>query len=144
MKIMKKRLAFLLTIVMAVSMLMASAIPTAAAENAIQPRLSNASTANVSFVVDDSGVGHFAVTYNGKEDTFTEAKVSVTIQKRFLLLFWDDVDRWTGISNEVYGDFYTTFILISKGTYRAVYTLEFYGTSGVVDFIQDSIEFKHE
>ena len=138
---MKRRFTFLLTIVMAVSMLIAGAIPSSAAENAIQPRLSNASTASVAFVVDDSGVGHFAVTYNGKEATFTEAKVSVTIQKRFLLVFWEDVDRWTGISNEVYGDFYTTFILISKGTYRAVYTLEFYGTSGVVDVIQNDIEY---
>ena len=141
---MKKSLAFILTIVMAISMITTGVIPASAAENTMQPRLSNADTANVSFIVDDSGVGHFAVSYNGNEETFTEAKVSVTIQKRFLLVFWDDVDRWTGISNEVYGDLYTTFILISKGTYRAVFTLEFYGTSGVVDFIQDSIEFKHE
>ena len=138
---MKRRFTFLLTIVMAISMIIAGAIPASAAENAIQPRLSNASTANVGFVVDDSGVGHFSVLYNGKEATFTEAKVSVTIQKRFLLLFWDEVDRWTGISNELHGNFYTTFILISKGTYRAVFTLEFYGTSGVVDVIQDYIEY---
>jgi len=136
---MKKSLAFILTIVMAISMITAGAIPASAAENTIQPRLSNADTANVSFVVDEYGIGYFAVTYNGNEETFTEAKVSVTIQKRFLLVFWDDVDRWTGISNEVYGDFYTTFILGDTGTYRAVFTLEFYGTSGVVDVIEDNI-----
>ena len=137
---MKKRLTFLLTLIMAFSMLMASALPTAAAENTIQPRLSNADAANVGFAVDDNGVAHFSVSYDGKSATFTEAKVSVTIQKRFLWVFWNDVDSWTGTSTEVYGDIYTTFNLEDTGVYRAKFTLEFYGTSGVVDVIEDSIE----
>lgn len=140
---MKRKLTFLLTLVMAFSMIIASVLPTAAAENTVQPRLSNADTATVSFVIDN-GVGYFAVTYNGNEGVFTQAKVSVTVQKRFLLVFWNDVDSWTGTSNNPFDEIYANFDIEKTGTYRAVYTLEFYGTSGVVDVIEDKIEYKYE
>lgn len=140
---MKKRIAFLLSIVMTITMLFASAFPTAAAETGIESRLANADTATVVFGIAD-GVGHFAVVYNGNDETFTHLRVSVTIQKRFLLVFWSDVDSWSGTFTEVHGDIYTTFPIEKTGMYRAVYTLEFYGTSGVVDVIESNIECKYE
>ena len=140
---MKKRIAFLLSVVMVVAMLVSSAFPAAAAETGIESRLANADTATVSFGIAD-GLAHFAVTYNGNDETFTQARVTVTVQKRFLLVFWNDVGSWTGTSTEVYGDFYTTIPVEKTGMYRAVYTLEFYGTSGVVDVIESNIECKYE
>lgn len=133
---MKKRFTFILTVIMTVSMIFGSAFPASAAE----PRLTNGNDATVVFVIDDAtGIGHFSVAYNGKDGTFTYAKVSVKVQKRSLWFLWTDVDSWTETSTELHGDLHTTFVLDGPGTYKATYTLEFYGTGSEVDVIENSI-----
>ena len=92
------------------------------------------------------GEAQVAISYVAKSDVFTSAKLTVKIQKRFLGLFWTTVDigepdnEWVAYCYDVYGDLYNSFPLESTGTYRAVFTVEFYGTSGVVDVIEDTIQ----
>ena len=118
-------------------------------ESVITPRFTNTNQCSFTFQVLEPGEAHVAVTYNAKRDVFTEAKLTVKIQKRFLLLFWNTVDigepnnEWVTYSSEVNGNFYNYFPVDGTGTYRAVFTLEISGTSGETDIIEDTIEDKY-
>lgn len=135
---MKKRIALLLSVVMAISMLIASAFPASASD--IEPRLSNSNNATVAFSITSSGAAHFSVDYTGRDGVFTEARVTVKIEKQFLWFFWTEVDSWSATCYERAGFFTHTFYLNESGTYRANYRLEFYGTSGDVDVIENTQE----
>ena len=84
--------------------------------------------------------------YTGKADTFTQIKVTVKIQKRFLLVFWSTVDigepnnEWIATSTDLDGYLMGEFDVNSTGTYRAVFTIEVYGTGGVIDVMEETIE----
>lgn len=134
---MKKRIALLLSVVMAISMLIASAFPASA--SGIEPRYTNTSTATVAFSIVD-GEAYFSVDYSGKADIFTEARVTVKIEKQFLWFFWTEVDSWSATNTERWGYFAHTFYLNEPGTYRANYRIEIYGTSGDVDVIENTQE----
>ena len=122
---------------------------TVTAEEAISPRLTNCYQGNFSFTVIDPGEAHVGVTYAAKADVFTQAKLTVKIQKKFLLFFWQTVDigttndEWVAYSSAINGQFYNYFPVDGTGTYRAVFSLEMSGTTGVVDVIEDTIEFKY-
>lgn len=135
---MKKRITLLLAVVMVMSMLVASAFPASA--EGITPYLSNSNNATVAFSIESNGTAHFSVDYTGRDGVFTEAKVTVKIEKQFLFFFWTTEHEWTATSTDRLGFFYKSFSLSGSGTYRASYTLEFYGTSGVVDVITDTQE----
>lgn len=145
---MKKRTAFLLSVIMALSTLFASAFPASA--NDVAPCLYNSCEASVAFGISDSGIASFGVCYTGYEPTFIQAEVSVEIQKRTMLLFWSTVDIgeynnvWIGYSSDLHGLIEKSFQLSDKGTYRAVYTLKFYGTGDGIDVIEDTIEAKYD
>lgn len=70
-------------------------------------------------------------------------EVTVKLQKKFLLLFWTDVDEWSSSSTENYGDFYHVFELNGTGTYKATFTLTITGTDGTVDTVTKEIESKY-
>jgi hypothetical protein len=116
----------------------------------IAPCLENLHDATITFAVIDPGVANFMVSYNGNEDTFTQAKLTVTFQKRFLGLFWRTVDigttnnEWVAYSSVVQGEFYDTITMDGTGTYRANFKLEIYGTSGTTDVIEKTIDCKYE
>ena len=148
MKITAKRL---ITTFMAVLMLflnctpvVTSASPAVYNDSGISPYLSNCSSCTYSFSAVE-GEAHVAVSYVAKSETFTYAKLTVKIQKRFLGVFWSTVDigetnnEWIAYCYDELGDFYNSFPLDSTGTYRAVLTIQFYGTTGVVDEIEDTI-----
>jgi len=111
----------------------------------ITPRFTNTNQCNFVFQVLDPGEAHIAVDYNAKRDVFTEAKLTVKIQKKFLLLFWNTVDigepnnEWVAYSDDTDGNFYNYFPVDGKGTYRAVFTVEISGTSGETDIIEETI-----
>ena len=117
-----------------------SSIPVFASEadTGISPRLSHMGSGKFVFSATETG-GHVTVTYEGY-DSFVQARVTVKLQKRFLLVFWNDVDEWTTTSTELLGFLSHTFTLNGKGTYKASLTLEVTGTDGTVDVINDSIE----
>ena len=121
---------------MTVSMLFGATFPA----YAVEARLTNGNDATVSFTIDEAtGIAYFSVEYSGKQETFTYAKVSVKVQERSLWFLWTDVDTWSATSTELHGHFFTSFVLDGSGTYKATYTLEFYGTGTEVDVIKDSI-----
>lgn len=120
------------------------------ANQGITTYLVNCNRCTCMFNVTQEGMADVGVTYYAKDDVFTYAKLTVKIQKRVLGLFWSTVDigesnnEWVVYCYDVYGNFYNSFPLESTGTYRAVFTVEFYGTSGEVDVIEDTIESAYE
>ena len=143
-----------MTLVLILSMLFVMGIGTftvSAAENEgmVTPRFTNCDQCNFIFRVLDPGEAHISVRYSAKADVFTQAKLTVKIQKKFLGLFWRTVDigttndEWIAYSNDVYGEFYNYFNVDGTGTYRAVFCVEIYGTSGAVDTIENTIEYKY-
>ena len=132
------------TILVMLSLLMClTSIPVCAAEseNQIMPRLSHMDSAAFSFDATSS-VGYIAATYTGYDASFVSAKLTVTVEKRFLWAFWNDVGTWTSTSTDLYGSFYHEMSLNGSGTYRATFTLEVTGTDGTVDVITDTLESK--
>ena len=128
---------------LAIIVLSASIIPVFADDTGISPRLTNCNDASMAFVVDD-GMANFYVSYSGRSATFTQAKLTVQIQKKFLGLFWRDAaDEWVGYNSTLVGDFYDYIPVNGTGTYRAVFKLEVYGSTGVTDVIEDTISCKY-
>ena len=115
----------------------------------ISPRFTNCNVCEFTFQVLDPGEAHVLVTYVAKEDVFVQAKLTVKIQKKFLGMFWQTLtingshDEWCAYSYAVEDDFYKCFPIDGAGTYRAIMCLEVYGTSGTVDIIEDTIEYKY-
>ena len=68
------------------------------------------------------------------------AKLTVTVEKRFLWAFWNDVGTWTSTSTGIYGIFEHEMSFNGSGTYRATFMLEVTGADGTVDVITDTIE----
>ena len=133
-KITKALVAILLIAVMSTSSVVAFA-----ADAGIDSRLSHTDSAGFSFAVEDN-VGYIGITYYGY-DSFVRADLNVKIQKRFLLVFWNEVSTWTSTSTDIFGRFYYEMPLDGKGTYyRATFTLEVTGTDGTVDVITDTLE----
>ena len=136
------------------AMLMLFAIvPTQAATIAptydIAPCHAHLNESYMDFTVFD-GMADVGITYFGNASTFTQAQVTVKIQKRFLGIFWSTVDiglpdnEWVAYNNNVSGSFYNTFPVDGTGTYRAKITLEVFGLTGVSDVIEETLEYKYE
>ena len=138
---MKKVWRAIFSAFLAVVVLCSGVMPTLAADESISPYLTNCDDVSLSFGVADE-VASFFVSYTGREETFTQAKLIVQVQKKFLGLFWRDAaDEWVGYNTEVLGNFYDDIPVDGHGTYRAVFTLEVRGNTGRVDVIEDTIEY---
>ena len=115
----------------------------------ISPRFTNCNVCEFTFQVLDPDEAHVLVTYSAKADVFVQAKLTVKIQKKFLGLFWRDVDigltdnEWIEYSYDIHGRFYNYFPADGSGTYRAVFLLEMHGTTGVSDIIEETLEYKY-
>ena len=138
---MKNRLKLWMLFLLTGIMLLAYIIPVYAEDTGISPRLTNmdASTLNYSVVNNESQV---YVSYIGRSSTFLRAELSVKIEKKFLLLFWKDISEWTGTNTEVVSHFFYSAPADGSGTYRAKIKLTVYGTNGVNDVIEETIETK--
>ena len=132
-KITKTLIAILLIAVMSMTNVIAFAV-----EEKINPRLSHMSDGAFSFAAVDN-VGYIGVTYYGY-DSFVRADLNVKIQKRFLLVFWNDIAEWNASSTEIDGDFNHEFELNGSGMYRAKFTLTVTGNDGTIDTVPITIE----
>lgn len=116
--------------------------------SSISPRLSNCNTATMRFAVVDN-LMCAGISYSAKEDVFTHAKLTLSFKKKYMLFFWKTVEigyideEWTGYCYDVFGEFYQEFPATGSGTYRAYFTFEVYGTSGVTDVIEDTIDYDY-
>ena len=136
---MKKTLYSLLTVILSMIILCTGVLPAFAVDEGVSTYLTNCSNANMSFTVVD-GQAHFGVTYYAREATFTQAKLTVQIQKKFLAFFWKDVaDEWVGYCTDLYGVFAETIPVDATGTYRAIIKLEVFGTTDT-DVIEETIK----
>ena len=122
-------------------MLFAYALPAYADDTGISSRLTNMDSSAMHFAVIDNQ-SEVYVSYFGRSSTFLRAEVNIKIEKKFLLLFWKDISEWTGTNTEVISDFFYTAPADGSGTYRATITLTVYGTNGVNDVIEETIETK--
>ena len=100
--------------------------------------MSHTDSGGFSFAVTDN-IGYIDVTYYGY-DSFVRADLNVKVQKRFLLVFWNDVYEWNASSTEIDGDFVHEFTVEKSGMYRAQFTLLVTGNNGTVDTITSTIE----
>lgn len=149
---MRKILKSVIIAILTISVLATSNIVVWADEgtnNQISPYLINCDRCVFSFNVVDPGKAQVSIVYTAKRDVFSEAIVSVKIQKRFLGIFWKTVDiglpnnEWIDTSTDVNGVFYNSFDVDGTGTYRAIFTVEIIGIDGSADLIEDTIEAKY-
>ena len=144
---MKKKIMTVISLVLIMAMMCCNVSVLAAS---VTPRWTNCDQYAFTFTINDSGIAHVNINYTGDSNKFAEARLTVQLEKRFLLVFWNTVDigytnnEWTETSTKLLGNFYNAFQLSDKGTYRAVMTLEIVGKDGSVDVIEDKIEYKYE
>ena len=136
---MKKITKTIVAILLIAVMSMANVV--AFAEEGISPRLSHMDDVSFSFAALDN-VGYADVNYYGY-DSFVRAELTVKVQKRFLLVIWNDVGEWSATSTNINGFFSHSFNLNGSGMYRAVFTLKIYGNDGTYDTIEKTIESKY-
>ncbi len=146
MKLAKKILIIFLSLVL-VSLTTISAF--AQEDYGIAPCYANIDWCDLSFCVYDPNTAEVYVEYYGISGDFKKAEITVKIQKKVFLLFWDTVDigepndEWVETSTALNGDFYNTFDVNGTGTYRALITVEFTGLDGSVDVVEETMEYKY-
>lgn len=130
--------------VMLIFSLVCMSIVPAYAEFQQSPRYTNTQRANMTFSVDGSGA-HVTASYIALEETFLQARLTVTLEKKVLGLFWTDVgDTWTSdYCYDYLGYISATLPASGKGTYRATIKLTVYGNQGIADVIDNTIEAKY-
>ena len=98
-----------------------------------------ASTDTIFFI--KNGVAYVTVSYDGYSGITTGGTITVKIQKRFLLVFWQDVDGASWTDNAT-GDYYVNShsISVKSGTYRVQVEYVIYGSGGEADVITETIE----
>ena len=117
----------------------------ASANNAVSPRLDNGASVNTAFSVSSNGVAQIILDYSGNEQITAGAKITTQLQKRFLLVFWNDVDGgyWVDESSE---SSYTAVhtLAVQTGTYRVKVEYLLYGTDGSVETVNDEAEYTYK
>ena len=133
-----KKITKMLVAIMLITVMSLTNVVAFATDEGISPRLSHMGNGGFSFAAVDN-VGYIGVTYYGY-DSFVRADLNIKIQKRFLLVFWNDVYEWNASSTELNGTFVHEFDIEKSGTYRAQFTLLVTGTDGTVDTVTLEIE----
>ena len=110
--------------------------------NGASPRFSTLLNSTTAFTTSDSG-GTAVVKYDADETNFARIDVNVKLQKKFLLVFWTNVDEWSTSSTNPGGILSHVFTLNGKGTYKATFTVTVTGVDGTVDTFTEEIESKY-
>lgn len=133
-----KKITTTLVAILLVALLSMTNVMAFANDEIVNPRLSHVEDGGFSFAAVDNK-GYIDVTYYGY-DSFVRADLNVKIQKRFLLVFWNDVYEWNASSSTLNGHFYHEFDIEKSGMYRAQFTLLVTGNDGTVDTVTFEIE----
>ena len=134
-----KKITKTLVAILLIAILSMTTITSFANEQGISPRLSHTDSARFSFSATANG-GYIDVAYYGYDDSFVRADLTVKIEKRFLIFWWNEVDTWSVSSTKVEDMFSHTFSLTGSGKYRATFTLTVTGNDGTVDTIPFELE----
>ena len=149
MKKTKKVLYPLLSAMLAVCIMISCAVITFAADveskEISQTRNEVYYDCTLRFEISSIGNAVCSVDYSANSSTFTYATCTIKIQKQVFLFIWSDVEvntnkKWEDYSTSNPETFYHTHQLESTGNYRAVFTVDIYGTGGLHDSISDTIE----
>ena len=128
---MKKKLTLILSIVMIFTLTLSTSV----SATEVMPRFNNTSYAFTNFLITDDGTAIVAVSCEGYEGTTTRITVSIRIEKRSFLLFWNEVlvDSYTVRASSYDNEF--EYQLTDKGTYRCYVTYSVSGYGGEDDTI---------
>ncbi len=147
MKAKARTLKTLITIFTAILLIISTTLPIFATEG-VMPVLENCNTCLFIFCIVD-GVATVGIEYEGDTRTFTQVMVSAKIQKRVLGVFWKTVDigyvdnEWIEFSSQPRNYVAENFPISETGTYRAVFDVQFYGTTGVTDYLDEKVQFTY-
>ena len=128
---MKRKICFIFAFIFMVSTLISPSV----CASGITPYYNNTDRTDTEFSISDTGKATVSVSYEGYPDLTTGATISVKIEKRNLLIFWNEV------VNDVYyfreESHAETFVyqLEKTGTYRCTVDYLITGTSGLDDEI---------
>ncbi|MBQ8496006.1 MAG: hypothetical protein IJ489_00925 [Clostridia bacterium] len=127
---MKKIVAFFMAIVVFVS-----AFSLVIQAESISTYNNHTIRTNTNFYISDTGLAEVYTCYDAYEDVMTEAVVTLTIKKRTLLLFWDEITTFTYSATDT--RYYHIFErqLHETGTYKCEVEYVIYGTAGDPDVI---------
>ena len=104
----------------------------------------NVGNTNTKFSISSDGIATVNVNYSGYSNITTEATITITIEKRNLLLFWSDVVSETiTVSGDSYSNVFD-YQFDDTGTYRCTVEYVVSGTGGADDVItfEDTKEYK--
>ena len=94
------------------------------------------------FEINTNGLAR-AVYYASGDNTTENITITITLEKRTLLLFWNDVETWTITSNDTSCSGSVEYQLTKSGTYRCTIVYEVTSTDGTVESkeYQERIEY---
>lgn len=135
----------LICLILCLGTLMGNPIDVSAKEINITPYLNNAISIDTNLVIDSQGTATIVLGYTGTDTSFADAKITTQLQKRFLLVFWTDVDGgyWVDESSE---SSYTAVhtLAVQTGTYRVKVEYLIYGTDGSVETVNDEAQYTYK
>ena len=102
---------------------------------AITPRYDNGYSAYSNFAITESGMAIVSLGYSGYVSETPSVRITTTLQKRSLLVFWNDVTERVDVSTKSSDNFSHTYS-VEDGTYRVKIRFEFSGVSGEKDVIE--------
>ena len=149
---MKKFFKTSLTLLLTFAVLLSGTVVVFAEGNSqeIMPCYEIATQHNFSFIITDTNKATVNVRYGADSSTFQKATVTVRIEKRFLLVFWNEVDigytnnEWTASSTNPSGVLSNTFTVNGTGMYRAHITLVITGNNGQQDVIEETLQYEYK
>ena len=127
---MKRILAFVLLLCVFITPVYANEVE----NNEIMPIREDTASCTGLFLISNTGTAHVDFNYILLASA-QSIRIETKIQKRFLLVFWNDVDggQWTDSFTTTKGSFSHTLQLEKTGRYRAVFHIYAVGTDGSVD-----------
>lgn len=142
---MKKVLLLLITIATFVACL---PLTVGADNSGIMPIYETVRYENSSFTIDEDGMGIIILGYEDFDANIASATITVKMQKKFLLFFWQDVDlggadgEWSvTTTSSSYSNVITK--QLSAGTHRVQIEYKIRSTDGTVETINREYEQKY-
>ncbi len=116
----------------------------ASADNVVSPRLDNGDKIITIFSINSNGIAQVSTGYKGIEQITAGGKITTQLQKRFLLVFWTDVDGGYWVDESSQSSYTAVHTLsVATGTYRVQVEYLIYGTDGSVETVNDVAEYTY-
>ncbi len=133
---MKKIIAIILTLTLSFFVL---SLPVLAYESNIMPLVDDEHTVNTNFVIASNGYGEATAIYRAPTGSVQRVKVTIVIEKKFLLFFWDEIERWSATFTEPSFTYTETFST-ARGTHKATFTFEVTAADGTTETFSREME----